>query len=91
MDDLERRALRMEWVRFWIRAELMIAFAAPVIAGFLFIASPGCLCGMFEPSLVERLFPWVGGAGLIVGLVAMVRLSRIDPEAGERSWRYRDY
>jgi hypothetical protein len=34
---------------------------------------------------------WAAYVGVIVGLVATVRLSRIDPEAGERTWRYRDY
>jgi hypothetical protein len=27
----------------------------------------------------------------LVGLVWMIRLSRANPEGGERSWRYRDF
>jgi len=92
VDDFERRARRMDRTRFLIRAELAIAFAAPVIAGFLFIAAPGCFCPMFpDPPWYGRLLPWAGALGVIVGLVAMARLSRINPEPGDRTWRYRDY
>jgi hypothetical protein len=96
VDDFERRARRMERVRYWIRAELMIAFmiafATPIIAGFMFIAAPGFNpYEPYEPSLLERLIPWVGPAGMIIGLVGVVRFSRVDSEPGERTWRYRDY
>jgi hypothetical protein len=80
----------MQRTRFWIRAEFAIAIAGVIAAAFLFVAAP-CLCGgMFAPSIAERLLPWVGFGGLIVGFAAMIRLSRIDPESGERTWRYHD-
>ena len=92
MDDLERRQRRLDRARFLIHAELTIAVAAPFIAGFLVIAAPGFTGGgMFrEPPLYEVLLPWAGVVGWIVGIAWMVRLSRPDPEPGERSWRYRD-
>jgi type IV secretory pathway TrbD component len=46
---------------------------------------------MFEPPLIETLVPWFGVGMFVVGFVWMVRLSRPDPEAGERTWRYRIY
>jgi hypothetical protein len=92
MSERERRRRRLERVRLAIRAELVIGFASPLLAGFLYIAMPGGGGPMFyEPSLLERLMPWAGIAGVIVGLAWMVRLSQPDPEAGERTWRFRDF
>ena len=93
MNDLERRQRRLQRAHFLIRAELVIAFAAPVVAGFLWAAAPGFSGGgmFYEPSLLETLLPWAAIAGVVIGIVWMLRLSRPDPEAGERSWRYRDF
>jgi hypothetical protein len=91
MNDLERRQRRLDRAWIAIRVELLVALAIPVVAGFLFIASPGCLCGMFsEPPLLVWAIPWVGVATYVVGLAWMFRLSRPRVEAGERDWRYRD-
>ena len=46
---------------------------------------------MFETPLTETLIPWFGAGMFVVGFAWMVRLSRPDPEAGERTWRYRIY
>jgi hypothetical protein len=91
--DLESRQRRLRRAHFLIRAELVIAFAAPVLAGFLFVTAPGTMGGpMFdEPPAFGWLLPLVAIAGVVVGIVWMLRLSRQDPEAGERSWRYRDF
>lgn len=93
MNDLERRQRRLDRARRLIRAELAIAFASPLILGFLYIAAPQYSHGMFErePPLIESLVPWVGVAGIIIGIVWTIRLSRTNPEAGESSWRYRDF
>jgi hypothetical protein len=92
MGDLEQRRRRLRRAHDLIQAELTIAFALPLIAGFLWVAAPGCMCPMFsEPPLITSLLPWAGVVGVIVGIVWMVRLSRPDPEAGERTWRYRDF
>ena len=92
MDDLEQRRRRLQNARFLIRAELTIAIAGPLIAAFLYVAAPGTTGPMFsEPPRYVALLPWAGVVGWIVGIVWMVRLSRTDPEPGERSWRYRDF
>jgi hypothetical protein len=93
VNDLERRQRVLDQARFLIRAELTLAIAVPVIAGFMWVAAPGT---MVEPMFINvplfvTLLPLVGVVGFIVGIVWMLRLSRPDPEAGERSWRYRDF
>ena len=99
VNDLERRQRRLDRAHFLIRAELVIAFAAPLLAGLLWVAQPGTMGGgmflgggsSFGWSLIEMLLPWAAAIGVIVGIVWMLRLSRPDPEAGERTWRYRDF
>jgi hypothetical protein len=85
----------MRRARFLIRAELWIAFAAALLVGLWFLAFPVSLVPepVFwgPPRVLESLLTWAGYLGVIVGLVATVRLSRPEPEAGERTWRYRDY
>ena len=75
-----------------IRAELAIAFGAALVGGYLWIASlDPCMCNpSYQPSLLDRLLPWVGPVGLMVGLLGVVWFSRIDPEPGDRTWRYRE-
>lgn len=92
MDDLAHRRRRLRRARDLIRAELAIALAVPVFAAFLYVAMPNFPGGgMHEPPMIETLIPWLGVVLFITGLVWMIRLSRPDPEAGERSWRYRDF
>ena len=92
MDDLQHRRRRLRRAHVLIRAELAIALALPAFAGFWYVARPGFMGdGLHEPPLIDTLIPWVGVGLFIVGLVWMIRLSRPDPEAGERSWRYRDF
>jgi hypothetical protein len=92
MDELERRQRRLRRAHNLIRAELAIAVAVPVVTAFLYLAAPGFPGGpMFEAPLIETLVPWAGVGLFIVGLVWMIRLSRPDPEPGERTWRYHDY
>lgn len=91
MDDFERRRRSLEGSRFLIRAELAVAFAAPIVVGFLYLASPGGGTPMFGRLWLVEVVPWAGLIGFIVGIAWIVRLSRPDPERGERSWRYRDF
>ena len=92
MDDLEQRQRRLDRARFLIHAELAIAFAVPLIAAFLVIAAPGYMGhGMFPVPWYYDALPWAAAAGVPFGIVWMIRLSRPDPEPGERSWRYRDF
>lgn len=82
--------MRRAWVL--VRLELAIAFVAPLVVGLGYLAAPGNMGDGLgrEPPLMEFV-PWAGVVGLIIGLVWIVRLSRSDPEAGEREWRYRDF
>lgn len=91
MSDLERRRRRLGGAHFLIRAELAIAVAAPLVVAFLYVAAPRFTGGIRERWLLEQLLPWAGVAGVILGLVWMIRLSRAEPEGGERTWRYRDF
>jgi hypothetical protein len=93
VNDLEFRQRRLDRAHFLIRAELAIAFAAPVLAGVLFVAQPETMGGpmFYEPPPFGWLLFLVAIAGVVIGIVWMLRLSRQDPEAGERSWRYRDF
>ena len=85
----------MRRARFLIRAELLIAVAAALLVGVWFFAFP--VSFVPEPVFWGRprwpasFLTWAAYIGVIVGLGATLRLSRIDPEAGERTWRYRDY
>ena len=81
----------MARVRAFIGAELTIAFMVPLIAGFLFVAAPDWSGGFWDPPMLAQLLPWAGVGLMIVGRVWMVRVPRIDPEVGERTWRYRDF
>jgi hypothetical protein len=45
----------------------------------------------YGAPLIVTLLPLAGVVGFIVGLIWIIRLSRPNPEAGERSWRYRDF
>jgi fatty acid desaturase len=91
MNDLERRQRRMDRVGHAIRVELAIGFLAPVVLAFIFVAAPGTIGGGWFHPLWVTLLPWAGGAGVVFGLAWMVRLSRPDPEGGERDWRYREF
>ena len=92
MDEHERRQRRLRRAHVLIRAELAIACAVPLIAGFMYVAAPNFSRGMLAPpSLMETLVPWFAVGLFIVGMVWMIRLSRPDPEPGERTWRYRAY
>lgn len=92
MNDLDLRQARLRQAHFLIRAELVVAFVAPVVTAIYWISAPGMIGPMFyELPPFGWLLPLVAIAGVVVGIVWMLRLSRPDPEAGERTWRYRDF
>ena len=89
--EYEERQRRMGRARAAIRVELAIGFLAPVVVAFFLVARPGFMGGpMFGPLWVT-LLPWVAGAGVVFGLVWLVRLSRPNPERGDVRWRYRNF
>jgi hypothetical protein len=90
--EYEERQRRLDRAWVAIRFELAIGFLAPVVLAFILVAMPGDIGPMFyrTPWWVG-LVPLIGVAGVVFGLVWLVRLSRPDPERGEVRWRYRDF
>ena len=91
--DYEERQRSLDRAGAAIRLELTVGFLAPVVLAFVLVAKPGTIG---EPMFYGgwewvALLPYVGGAGLVFGLVWLVRLSRLDPERGEVHWRYREF
>ena len=86
-----QRRLDRAWVA--IRFELFVGFLAPAVVAFLFVAKPNDFgVPMFYGGWGwVALLPFIGVAGVVFGLVWLVRLSRPDPERGEVDWRYRDF
>jgi hypothetical protein len=84
-------AMRPEVRQAQETARLMLAFVLglPLVALFLWIASPGGFEPMFGPPWYVAVLPWLGAAGYLVGLGWMIRIYRARPEGGERTWRYR--
>lgn len=92
----EERQRRLDRAGAAIRLELTIGFLAPVVLTFVLVARPHFSEPMFiyAPqwmSVLMAIVPLIGVAGLVFGLVWLVRLSRLDPERGEVHWRYRDF
>jgi len=87
--ESEERHRRMDRVGHAIRIELAIGFIAPVVVAFVYALGPWGFSPMFEPLWV-KLVPWIGTAGVVIGLAWLVRLSRLNLEPGEVDWRYRD-
>jgi hypothetical protein len=90
--NYEARQRRLDRARFAIWAELLIGLMVVVLTGYLSIsaASEGFPLLFYEgPPLIESLLVAAPVVSFL-GWVWMVRLSRPQPEAGDRSWRYRD-
>jgi hypothetical protein len=75
------------------RAMFAAALMALAIPAFFFIAAPNGPTAMYlqEPPALHAAIPFVGVAGIVIGLVWMVRIFRADPEPeNAKGWRYRD-
>ena len=76
-----------------IQLERSAAFGLAGLTVLLWLAGTG-LIGPGDmgptPPRYEPLSSWLAAAGLTIGLLGVVRFSRIDPEVGERDWRYRN-
>jgi len=75
------------------RQMIEAALALPLLAGFLWLATPGGPSPMFapEPPWYAAAVPWLAVGLYLVGLAWMVRIHRtshLEPETS--SWRYRD-
>ena len=82
----EDRQRRLDRARIAIWAELQIGLMVVILTGYLsIIAGPM----FYVPPLIQFLLLAVPVVSLLAW-VWMLRLSRPQPESGERSWRYRD-
>jgi hypothetical protein len=78
---------------YLIRLELAIGLAAVLVVPLLLLVSPSARYGMF---VADRAITWApslfvllaGFAGMLVGLVWMVRIAR-GPRDAPPAWRYR--
>lgn len=82
----EERQRRLDRARFAIKAELGIGLTVVILTA---LAAPGQFPMIFVPPLLQLLVLAAPVVSLLA-LVWMFRLSRTGPDAGERSWRYRD-
>ena len=83
----EERQRRLDRARIEIWALRLIGLMVVILTGYLSIAA------RMEMFYRGPLMDWFLLAVPVVSLLAwvwMLRLSRPQPEAGERSWRYRD-
>ena len=86
MSDEERQH-RLDRVRLAIWAELLIGLMVVILTGYVSVSR------VFELVYATPLTQSVLIAAPVVSLlgwVAMLRLSRPRPEAGDRTWRYRE-
>ena len=90
--NYEERQRRLDRARFAIQTELLIGVMVVILtSSFSIDAWPWGSDPMsgYVPALIQLLVL----AAPVVSLLAwvwMLRLSRPQPEAGERRWRYRD-
>jgi hypothetical protein len=73
---------------------LVVTLAIDALVALLFIATPHCMCPMFNepPSLIGlplgSVIAAIGIALHLGGLAWMVRILRADPEGRPASWRF---
>jgi hypothetical protein len=87
-----KRSARMRVGRKHPRFPLAVAIAAVPGVLLIWAATPGFM----EPMFYERpwdvtAMPLLGVVGVVIGEVLMFRVYGTDPDAGERTWRYRDF
>ncbi|MEK6719923.1 MAG: hypothetical protein AABZ33_04535 [Chloroflexota bacterium] len=87
---------RIQRARYLARLELTIALLASGVTAFLFFAAPSFFGSPMDlsdeppPFLTGQMVTsGFGIAGIIFGLVWMVRIYRADPEPDQRNWLYR--
>ena len=70
---------------------IALAVGSIVLTAFELISAPTFMGGgpMMGTPVWTYAFSALGGVGVIVGLVWMVRIHRADPEPEQHAWRYR--
>jgi type IV secretory pathway TrbD component len=72
------------------RLQLVIAIVSAALVGALFMTAPtGMGGGMVDPAPLWKIVIGVGILGYVIGLAAMVRIYRRDPEDHPSHWRSR--
>ena len=70
----------------------MIALVVVGIAftAFLYLSAPSGIAPMYpEPPIGIYVLYGLAAVGVVVGLIWMIRISRVDPEPAQHAWRYR--
>ena len=73
------------------RAMIALAVGGIALTAFMLISAPTMMGGgpMTGTPVWTYAFYALGGLGVVVGLVWMVRIHRADPEPERHAWRYR--
>ncbi|MEA2546737.1 MAG: hypothetical protein QOI09_2010 [Chloroflexota bacterium] len=71
------------------RLQLVIAIVSAALVGALFTMAPAMIRPMFDPAPLWQIVIVVGILGYVIGLAAMVRIYRRDPEDHPSHWRSR--
>lgn len=86
---LPRGGMVRAWGR-WRRANANVELAGAaflIAAAVVWVARPGF---MGPTPCWEVWLPPVGLAGMLIGLVWMIRINRAVPEPDQQAWRYRE-
>ena len=69
---------------------IFVAVVALAVPAFFFIAAPNFSGSGYESGPTAWIVPAIGVAGIVIGLIWMVRISRAHQEPEPKGWRYRD-
>ena len=81
---------RVDLVRWWGRALLVIAVLVIFTSVFMLIAAPKFTYDAPEPTIAGIPIAVFGYAGMLFGLAWMWRIYRAPTKHGRAHWRYRD-
>ena len=86
--NYEDRQRRLDRARFAIHVELLVGLMVVILTGPPTLAAPRETASYLPP--VFQLLLMATPVVSLLAWVWMLRLSRPQPESGERTWRYRD-
>ena len=82
---------RVESVRWWGRALLVIAVLLVFTAFYMLVAAPKFPHDVPQPTVAGIPIAAFGYAGMVFGLVWMWRIYRAPTKVESPRWRYRDH
>jgi len=73
------------------RLMIVMAIVVPVMLGVIVVSPPAMIGPLYSEDLNPLVAIVVGGGilGYLIGLAAMIRICRADPEAHDSFWRSR--